>query len=225
MIYHPSSTRAINNFAWSVRHLFQKPRETFNFISNYFNLSSNLLFCLILIQLIGYSSKLFVLSYSLSSLSFLILGLILYSKNPILSILVSLIFLSKWPHLPIDLTFIISRFLSLYLIKNIFEILRIRIISQYFIDMNGQNIIQKYSEMIVIKIFTLLNVIFIGVTKFRFIIFYFQIVHVIARTTAYSRIVILRKGFKIVLVFNSAHSLFENCFCRKNLATGKDKTI
>ena len=194
MIYHPSSTRAIYDFAWSVRNLFRKPRKTFEFIKNYFHLSSNLLFYMILIQLIGYSSKLLVLSYSLSGLTFLILGLILFSKSPVLSILVSLIFLSEWPQLPMD-AFIISRFLSLYLIKIIFETLRIRFISQYFIDMNAKNLIQKYYEMIIIKIFTLSNAIYISVTKFKFIIFYFQIVHFIAQSVAYSKNELLRQGF------------------------------
>ena len=182
-----------------MRNLFEKPHKTFDFINNYFSLSSNLLFYMILIQLIGYSSKLLVLSYSLSGLFFLILGIIFYSENQILSILVSLIFLSEWPQLSIGMTFIISRFFSLYLIKIIFETLRIRFIGQYLIDLNGQNIVQKYSEMIVLKIFTLFNAIYIGVTKFKFIIFYFQIVHVIAQTTAYSKHVILRKGLKLVL--------------------------
>ena len=194
MIYHPSSTRAIYDFAWSVRNLFRKPRKTFEFIKSYFDLSSNLLFYMILIQLIGYSSKLLVLSYSLSGLTFLILGLILFSKSPVLSILVSLIFLSEWPQLPMD-AFIISRFLSLYLIKIIFETLRIRFISQYFIDMNAKNLIQKYYEMIIIKIFTLSNAIYISVTKFKFIIFYFQIVHFIAQSVAYSKNELLRQGF------------------------------
>ena len=199
MVFHPSSTRAIYDFTYSVRNLFPKPRQTFDYIQKYFNISSNLLFYIILIQLIGYLSKLLMLSHSLFNNTFLVLILIIHSEYRSLFIPVSLIFFSEWSQLPIDPISIISRFLSLHLIKNIFDNMRIRFISQYFIEMNGENIIQKYYEMIVFKIIALSNAIYITVTRYKFIIFYFQVVHIIGQTTSYSKNILLRKGFKLFL--------------------------
>ena len=199
MVFHPSSTRAIYDFTYSVRNLFPKPRQTFDYIQKYFNISSNLLFYIILIQLIGYLSKLLMLSHSLFNNTFLVLIFIIHSEYRSLFIPVSLIFFSEWSQLPIDPISIISRFLSLHLIKNIFDNMRIRFISQYFIEMNGENIIQKYYEMIVFKIIALSNAIYITVTRYKFIIFYFQVVHIIGQTTSYSKNILLRKGFKLFL--------------------------
>ena len=197
MVFHPSSTRAIYNFTYSVRNLFPKSRQTFDFIQKYFDTSSNLLFFIILIQFFGYLSKLLMLSHSLLNNAFLIIILIIYSEYRSLFIPVSFIFFSEWSQLPIDPISIISRFLSLHLIKNIFDTIRIRFISQYFIEMNGENIIQKYYEMIVLKVFALFNAIYISVTRYKFIIFYFQVVHIIGQTTSYSKNVLLRNGFKL----------------------------